>query len=292
MRIAVLGAAAAALLGGALAITPLDTVDTPARGSAACTGASCERLASVLVPQAGPPAAPKLAAPAVPAPAPPAPTSYVPPPLTHPAAARVIAPGLGAPPAVPSATVPRLGVPAAPGQPGAVIPGTDIPIPPDLINQGYAIVNGVVAAESVQAAGPIIGGVVGGASGLVGAVGGVGGSALNILVTLEELRNGTGDPTTANLISLLIPQVRVLQQLDPQLTAQLNSINLAKLTSVPAIQAALPALRNLPPPNLAALPSPEQVLAGLRTLPPPQLPPLPPPPVICGPWIGFWQPCI
>ena len=286
MRTAVLGAAAAAaLLGGVLAITPLNTVGTPPQGAMACSGAACERLASVLAPQAGPPAAPALPlaappAPPAPAPAPPAPL------FGQPAAARVIAPALAGPPA----GVPGLAAPATPGQPGAVIPGTNIPIPPELMNQANAIVNALVAAQSAQAASPIISGVVGGASGLVGAVGSLGASAVSLVVLLNELKNGTpGGLTTANLVSLLIPGANVIEQLDPQLTAQLNSVDLAKLTSVPAIQAAL---HSLPPPNLAALPSPDQVLAGLRSLPPPQLPPLPPPPVICGPWIGFWQPCI
>ncbi len=125
MRVAVLGAAAAALLGGTLAIAPLDR---PAprcarRGhAAACTGASCERLASVLVPQAGPPAGPALAGPplAPPAPAAAAPCTAGPSdalPAPHPAAAQVIAPGLAAPPGAPSAAVPGLGVPGVPGQP-------------------------------------------------------------------------------------------------------------------------------------------------------------------------------
>ena len=54
MRIAVLGAAAAALLGGTLAITPLITVGTPVRAPRACgngVAAACERLASVLMPE-------------------------------------------------------------------------------------------------------------------------------------------------------------------------------------------------------------------------------------------------
>ncbi len=313
MRAAVLGAAAAAtLLGGVLAVTPLSTVESPAKDAVACSGASCERLASVLQPQAGPPAtapvaaapvAPPLAAPpAPPAPAP-APPAPAPMPFLQPAAARVIAPTLAGPqPAAPGAAVP-----GTPAQPGAVIPGTNIPIPPELQNQAYAIVNSVVAAESAQVASPIISGVVGGASGLVGAVGSLGASAVTLVVLLNELNNGAGGGlTTANLVAMLIPGAGVIEQLDPALVAQLNTVDLAqllrsvdvaklnpadltKLTSVPAIQAAL---RNLPPPNLAALPSPEQVLAVLHSLPPPQLPPLPPPPVICGPWIGFWQPCI
>jgi hypothetical protein len=158
------------------------------------------------------------------------------------------------------------------------------------MDQANQVMNALIAAEATQAAGPIIGGVVGGASGLVAAVASGGVGLVYLLTQLNQLNN-TGGLTTANLVKLLVPGANVLEQLDPAVVAQLNSVNLAKLTSIPGIQAALPsllpALRNLPPP---VLPSPEQVLGALHSLPPP--PPLPPPPVICGPWIGFWQPCI
>ena len=156
------------------------------------------------------------------------------------------------------------------------------------MNQANTVVNALVAAEAAQAAGPIIGGVVGGASGLIAAVAAVGGSTVGILYLLNQLNQpNSAGLTTANLVKLLVPGANVLEQLDPAVVAQLNSVNLAKLTSIPAIQAALPMLRNLPPP---VLPSPEQVLGALHSLPPP--PQLPPPPVVCGPWIGFFQPCI
>jgi hypothetical protein len=60
MRIALIGAAASALLGGTLAVTPLTSVSTPLSAGAACSGAKCERLAAVLLPdtpQPGPDAA-------------------------------------------------------------------------------------------------------------------------------------------------------------------------------------------------------------------------------------------
>lgn len=289
MRVAVLGAAAAAVLGGAVAISPLSAVDKPTQASTACTVASCERMASVLVPQTGPTAAPAPAAiPAPPAPIA-APARPVPPAplLGQPAAARVIAPALVGPPAAPP--VPALAAPTTPGQPTTYIPGTQIPIPPELMNQANAVVNALVAAQASQAAGPIIGGVVGGASGLISAVASLGGTGVTLVFLLNQLNqlNNTGNLTTANLVKLLVPGANVLEQLDPAVVAQLNSVNLSKLTSIPAIQAALPMLRNLPPP---VLPSPQQVLEALHNLPPP--PPLPPPPVICGPWIGWWLPCI
>ena len=129
------------------------------------------------------------------------------------------------------------------------------------MNQANAVVNALVAAQASQAAGPIIGGVVGGASGLISAVAAVGGTGVSLVFLLNQLNqlNSTGSLTTANLVTLLVPGANVLEQLDPAVVAQLNSVNLAKLTSIPAIQAALPMLRNLPPP---VLPSPQQVLEG------------------------------
>jgi hypothetical protein len=157
------------------------------------------------------------------------------------------------------------------------------------MNQANAVVNALVAAQAAQASGPIIGGVVGGISGLIATVAAVGGTGVSLLYLLNQL-NSTGGLTNANLVSLLVPGASVLQQLDPAVTAQLNSVNLAKLASAPALQASISALRSLPPP---ALPSPEQVLGALHSLPPPPPPPaLPPPPVICGPSIGFFTPCI
>ena len=200
MRVAVLGAAGAALLGATLAITPLDTVGAPVRAPGACgngAGGSCERLASILAPQAGPAgqaaAVPALAAPVSIAPAPAlaaGPSDALPAP--HPVAAQVIAPGLAPRPGVPSAAVPGLGVPGVPGQttvPGLGVPGVGAPgIPglpgtdisgydlPGLLNQAYALVNGVVGADvAASTIGPITSGVLGAA----GIVAGVGGSGLN-----------------------------------------------------------------------------------------------------------------
>ena len=314
MRVAVLVAAGAALLGATLAITPLDTVGAPVRGPGACgngAGASCERLASVLAPQAGPAgqaaAVPALAAPVSIAPAPAlaaGPSDALPAP--HPVA-QVIAPGLAARPGVPSAAVPGLGVPGVPGQttvPGLGVPGVGAPgIPglpgtdisgydlPGLLNQAYALVNGVVGADvAAGTIGPITSGVLGAA----GIVAGVGGSGLNALITLAYLNrlsgSGTGSDVAgaAKLVSMLAPTVG---------TAQLPAVNLpalpANLPALPGLAAtALPGVALPPPPSIPAL------VAGLRALPPPQLPPLPPPPqlpsppVLCGPSMGFFRPCI
>ena len=55
MRIAVLGAAVAAFVGGTLAVTPLTTVSAPLPAGETCDGAGgagCEKLAAVLMPEA------------------------------------------------------------------------------------------------------------------------------------------------------------------------------------------------------------------------------------------------
>jgi hypothetical protein len=300
------------LLGATLAITPLDTVGAPARAPGACgngAGASCERLASVLAPQAGTPAQPALAVPAVAAPVAPAPapaqaaepSNGLPGP--HPAAAQVIAPGLAPQPGAPSAAVPGLGVPGLPGQtalPAAAVPGipglslppgTDIPALPDLLNQAYAIVNGAVAANvAASTVGPLTSGVLG----VAGIVAGVGTSGLNLLVNLAYLNRLSGSGTSSNLagaaklVSLLAPTVGTTQL--PAVSLQALAPDLRALPGLSA--AALPAVA------LPALPSVSTLVEGLKTLPPPQLPPLPPPPqlppppVVCGPSIGFFRPCI
>ena len=130
-RIAVLGAAAAAVLGGTLAIMPLSKVDAPMRASGPCgdgAGVECERVASVLMPEAantagtggvGGTGAGGHAGTAC--------TggtgagasggTRVRPACAAPGAAQVPAPGgLGARSGVPSASVPGLAVPGVPGQ--------------------------------------------------------------------------------------------------------------------------------------------------------------------------------
>ncbi|MGO9155872.1 hypothetical protein [Mycobacterium sp.] len=322
MRVAVLGAAGAALLGATLAIAPLDTPGAPVRGSGACgngAGGSCERLASVLAPQAGPAGQATGPALAAPVPAPPAPAQAAGPsyalPAPHPVAAQVIAPGLAPRPGVPSAAVPGLGVPGVPGQttvPGVGVPGVGVPgIPglpgvglpgtdisgydlPGLLNQAYALVNGVVGADvAASTIGPITSGVLGAA----GIVAGVGTSGLNLLVTLAYLNRLNGSGTSSNLagaaklFSLLAPTVGTAQL--PAVSVQALAANLPALPVLSVLSAAA-----LPAVALPALPSVPALVAGLKTLPPPQLPPLPPlpqlppPPVLCGPAIGFFRPCI
>lgn len=90
MRLAIVGTAAAAAIGGTLAVAPL-TLSTPERvaGGTCSAGQQCDRLAAVLMPDTATPSGPAAAEHAVPAPFEPV--------------ADTIAPGL----------VPRPGVPAA-----------------------------------------------------------------------------------------------------------------------------------------------------------------------------------
>jgi hypothetical protein len=69
MRIAVLGAAASALLGGTLAVTPLTSVSTPLPSAGTCSngGAACGKVASVLMPETPTPSGPAAQAGAAPA---------------------------------------------------------------------------------------------------------------------------------------------------------------------------------------------------------------------------------
>ncbi len=109
MRLAIVGTAAAAAIGGTLAVAPL-TLSTPERvaGGTCSAGQQCDRLAAVLMPDTATPSGPAAAEHAVPAPFEPV--------------ADTIAPGLVPRPGVPAAAaVPRVGPPAVPGLPN--IPG-------------------------------------------------------------------------------------------------------------------------------------------------------------------------
>ncbi|REM56395.1 hypothetical protein DSI48_16765, partial [Mycobacterium tuberculosis] len=105
MRLAIVGTAAAAAIGGTLAVAPL-TLSTPERvaGGTCSAGQQCDRLAAVLMPDTATPSGPAAAEHAVPAPFEPV--------------ADTIAPGLVPRPGVPAAAaVPRVGPPAVPGLP-------------------------------------------------------------------------------------------------------------------------------------------------------------------------------
>lgn len=69
MRLAIVGTAAAAAIGGTLAVAPL-TLSTPERvaGGTCSAGQQCDRLAAVLMPDTATPSGPAAAEHAVPAP--------------------------------------------------------------------------------------------------------------------------------------------------------------------------------------------------------------------------------
>lgn len=130
MRIAVLGAAASALLGGTLAITPLTSVSSPLPPLGACgNGGSCGKVSSVLMPETPPPGPGSAPAAQVGGPAKPAGNVKTPgtsqQPGTGTSAARAVpgasSTGTGAGGA-PAAGVPPGGVPDVPGVNDMLLP--------------------------------------------------------------------------------------------------------------------------------------------------------------------------
>lgn len=178
MRVAIAGAAAAAVLGGALAVAPL-TISNQSRtstGAGTCSaGQQCDKLASVLMPQTGKPAAagsngvpsalepPEPVSPAV-APKPPAePAAYTPP---NPSPA---GPGLlpGANNTVPPASSPANALPpgydpndaALPGI--GQVPGVGVPGLPDLYGYAGGVAGLAGVPYGVNAAAAVVNGVLG-----------------------------------------------------------------------------------------------------------------------------------
>ena len=138
--------------------------------------------------------------------------------------------------------VPGVGLGGIPGLPGVGVPGDisgyDVP---GLMNQAYALVNGVVGANAAASS---VGPAIGGAVGAVGIVVGAGTSVLNALTTLAVFkpnqwffrRRRHQEPP--KLVSMLVPTVSA---------AQLPSVN------VQALAADLRALPPLPPASLPAV---------------------------------------
>lgn len=274
MRIAVLGAATAALVGATLAITPLSTVGTPAPTRPACNngvvGPHCDRLANFLMPETQAhseavqpltPAAPPNVV-AVPATAtPPGGAANVLPAPHAAAAAQVVAPRVATPPAVPTAAVPGVGAPGVAGQPVGTVPevpgqaaAPGVPGLPnaglpsdlnDLLNQGYSLVNGVVATNAaVNSIGPIVGSV----AGVAGVTGSVASAGLGLLTTLAILNRGSDVTGAGKLVSMLVPTVGL-----PTLTGVLPTVGPTGLPALPA--AGLPALPAGLPSSPGGLPS-------------------------------------
>jgi hypothetical protein len=302
MRIAVLGAAAAALLGGTLAVTPVTSVSTPMPTGGTCSngmgGAGCEKLASVLMPEAPAPAAQQ------------APTPF-------PEAGNVIAPGVAPEPSGPAAANIVPGVATGPGVGGgapviggAVVPGADLGALPNVnlggIPDPYAVIPGVVpavAAAAGLAAAPR-GAFV--AMSLIRGVVGIGTSVMSTAymgaIAAVYLKNAGLLPSNIGLPSLSIPglsnvtnavaAVPALASI-PGAAAALPSVSLPKvgLPAAPALPAlpavglpAAPALPALPAIGLPAAPA----LPAVGLPAPPRLPgpPAIPHPRLCTPSLG------
>jgi hypothetical protein len=293
MRMAIVGAAAAAAVGGALAVTPL-TVSTPTRmPTGTCSvGQQCQRLESVLMPApqgtpgalpAGPPLAPAPPAPAAPgSPGAPAPMGQVVPGVaggsggTMPAAAT---PGYGSP---------SYGSPSGGGVPGASSPGVvpgddslpggdytpfdpaaalgDIPGVSDLSNAA----SGAAALYSVPYAANAAYSVLGGLVGLGGSAIGLASGAASTVIAISyayQILNQSGllgalNSGFNNAASMLLPAAGAtpgLAMAVPALAASLPAMseaNLPMLANLQALAPNLPALMgNLQAfgPNLPAL---------------------------------------
>ena len=289
MRITIIGAASAAVLGGALAVTPVSSVSTPM--PAGGCGAGCERLASVLMPEAGPPSDPAAANPA---------------PKPFSAAANVIAPGSNPDPSEPSVdtstaggTEPRvsIGTGVSNSSGGQAVPGAGLPALSDIdpLNTlgGVGGLNTLAAApsslQSVQTAYSILQGTVGVAGSVVGIGTGIVGTASTAAIAIAYLHNAGLLPSSISLPSL--PNISI-----PGITTAAAAVPAVSLPSAAALPAAsLPSLPSLPAVGLPALPA---LPAGLPALPAVGLPALPaiplgPPPLpaiphpkLCTPSFG------
>jgi hypothetical protein len=293
MRIAVMGAAAAALLGGTLALTPLSSVGTPTQRGETCdsgtTGEHCQRLASALMPGypasaelPAPAAAPAAAtAPAAPAPAEPAPAA---PAFALPSA---LSGGSGYQPSTPLAAVPNSGVanPVTPGTSGVPnilqpwSPGSSgIPgLTDEAVAQATQSANLLASSYTTASVVPsVVNGVVG-----IGSV--IGSAGVGLLYTLAALNGVGGNGGFGNIVGvaqLLAPTV--LPVLDsagsalqagiaqaPAIIASLPGLGLPGLPNLGALIGALPPLPGLGLPGLAGLPNAEAILATLQSLPAP-----------------------
>ncbi|CKO34542.1 Conserved membrane protein of uncharacterised function [Mycobacterium tuberculosis] len=242
MRLAIVGTAAAAAIGGTLAVAPL-TLSTPERvaGGTCSAGQQCDRLAAVLMPDTATPSGPAAAEHAVPAPFEPV--------------ADTIAPGLVPRPGVPAAAaVPRVGPPAVPGLPN--IPGAAgpaLPPPPALPNLAAPSVPGVgipgIGIPGIGIPGvpdPITG--VNTAAAVVNGVLGVGGTAAGVVTA------------SAVAVTYLVLAVNALESSGILPTARGTASTVASLL-LPGAQSAaaalpavgLPALPGVTPASLLAM---------------------------------------
>ncbi|ORB83845.1 hypothetical protein B1987_08535, partial [Mycobacterium kansasii] len=268
MRVGVVGVAAAAMVGGTLAVAPLTMTGpmrTPNQGT--CTaGQQCDRLASVLMP--GATAQPGKVAQAAPAPAQ-LPTDALTPvlaPQAAPEAARAV-PGVASPlgPGLPGGDLGPAALPAAPPLPNAALPpGAGLPdIGTPYIGTPYIGIPGLgLPGVPDLANGPA---AVGTATSVVNGVLGIGGTIAGVTTS------------SALAVTYVVLAYNALQSsgILPQLNSTANTIGSMLFPSglpsvgLPTLNVpGLPALTGVSPAGLIAL-------AGVGGLPNLSLPSLP-----------------
>jgi hypothetical protein len=269
MRIVAVGAVAATVLGAALAAMPISSVSTPVPDGGTC-GNSCQRLASVLMPDAGPPTVK------------PATDNLGATPIAS--AANVIAPGAGPDPGQASGATAVPGVSTGPsfssgssasgasGDSGLpAVSGAGLPaLPSDPIDalQALGISNpgatlqglatAAVLPGSVSAAYSLLSGVVGVGTSLVGTV-------TEAAIAITYLQNaGILPKNLASLLpsglvptalpSLNLPVLQAAAAIVPGGLPALSGLNLSALQAAAAIvPGGLPALSGLNLPALQAV---------------------------------------
>jgi hypothetical protein len=292
MKVAVLGAAASALLGGTLAVTPLSSVSTPLPPAGAQCVSGCGKVASVLVPETPRPSG-STGAPAAQVGGPHAPS---------PAAANLTAPGVARQPGGgPSAA--RAGSTGAGsgGAPAADLPGLggvpDVAGMPDVgsLAPGMAGLTSVPAdAQAIQSVWGTIVAVPSSLVGLAGSATGVAASASLALFYLDAAgllpKNlsvpGLNFPSIPGLGLSSIPGLSSLPVI-PGLTVPNAAAAVPEAVAaipgaavaIPAVASALPAMSlpgvGLPAVGLPAVGLPAVGLPGVGLPAAPALPPLP-----------------
>ena len=262
MRIAVLGAAASALLGGTLAITPLTSVSSPLPPLGACgNGGSCGKVSSVLMPETPPPG--PGSAPAAQAGGPPtfSPAGNAKTPGATPnsgngtSAARVV-PGASSTVSgaggAPAAGTPLGGVPDVPGVNDMLLPNA---------GQAAGLTSIPADAAAVQS---VWGTAVGVPTSLVGLAGGAVGVVTSASIALFYLSAAGLLPKNLSAPGLNFPSLSSLG-----IPTSLTALGLPALAYVPGAAAAIPGARAALPAVAARIPGlgaalPHSPLQALR----------------------------
>jgi hypothetical protein len=199
MRTAIIGAAASALVGGTLAVTPVTSVSSiPPPGGPACAN-GCDQAGAVFMPESAKPQPPPSAAPAGEAGGPPDRAAP---------AANLIAPGAGAqnPGSSGAHVVPGVasaGGSAAGGAPGAGSPGLagvpDVPGMNQVAGYGSGIAGAGNVVQDAQAVQSVWGTAVGVPTSLVGLAGGAAGVLSSVSISLFYLQYAGLLPKNLNL---------------------------------------------------------------------------------------------